>query len=358
MAGGLCRVAGVRDGIVVSNQVGGVSKDIWVLASEPERDAALETADKPLLVLRCELEVPAHVADNVFWVGRYAERADAVARVLRQVLRRRLEPDQAMDNPRLAALTEIAARVTGALPTDDAALEGKHLLAGTKKAVPWEDLLALADLSPDYRQRNRGTAPPDMLVGLIVGDETHPRSIVYQLRRLEHLLSGLSPQIVPPQRSVEDELLQQALEQLMPAGVPVATELEAALDGKLSSVQTHLTAISDQLTRHYFSRPDRLQQLVVRGLRAGDGLARARPDEQPDPRRPLRHHRLGPRLRRCHAAQRSHLRRRHAHVGRRCGYGAGGVREARFIWTSRYRRANTAACCVMTTAARSIPICG
>jgi hypothetical protein len=133
MAGGLCRVAAVRDGTMVSNQAGGVSKDIWVLASEPEREAALDAADKPLLVLGGELEVPSHVADNVFWVGRYAERADAAARVLRQVVRRNPEPDRAADDARLAALVAVAKRGDGALPAD-AGRAGKGPAGGARIA--------------------------------------------------------------------------------------------------------------------------------------------------------------------------------------------------------------------------------
>lgn len=370
MAGGLCRVAGVRDGIVVSNQLGGVSKDVWVLASEPERDVALTPADKPLLVLRGELEVPAHVADNVFWVGRYAERADAAARVLRQVLRGMLEPDRAADSPRLATLVRIAARVTGALPLTDAIISDRDLLAalndrqrpgsvrfdltalrragrsvrerfsadtwrvlngldvestnaaelrlapaevdrillllaafaglgaesmhrgqgwrfleigrrleralmtllvlravcqasGSANAVPWDDLLGFADVSADYRRRHQTTAAAAIVIDLFIGDETNPRSVVYQLRRLEQLLQGLSTQIVPPQRSAEEEMVQAALEELAPQGTAMKAEFDAELDARLARAQQHLTAISDQLARGYFSRPDRPQQLVA-----------------------------------------------------------------------------------------------
>jgi len=370
MAGGLCRVAAVPDSVVVSNQVGGVSKDIWVLASEPEREVALEAADKPLLVLRGELEVPAHVADNVFWVGRYAERADAAARMLRQVLRRRLEPDRSADDPQFAALLTVAARVTGALPLEVAKLSDKELLAAlydrqrggsmrfdlsalrraaravrerfssdtwrvlnaldvdstdagelrrapaeidrvllllaafsglgaesmhrgqgwrfleigrrleralmtlsmlravcppsaAATAVPWEDLLTLADVSADYRRRHRGALPPALLIDLFAGDETNPRSIAYQLRRLEQLLTGLSPQIVPPQRSPEEEMLQTALEAIATQGSSDAVALDTEFDARLAQVQKDLLALSDQLTLSYFGRPDRLQQLVT-----------------------------------------------------------------------------------------------
>ena len=130
-------------------------------------------------------------------------------------------------------------------------------------AAPWEDLLALADVSPDYRRRHQAMAPAMILVGLFVGDETNPRSIVYQLRRLEQLLKGLSPQIVPPQRSAEEELLEAALAEVTPQALQAASDLDADLDARLARIQTSLLAVSEQLTRSYFGRPDRLQQLVT-----------------------------------------------------------------------------------------------
>ena len=44
---GSCRVAPTRDSSVVSNQRGGVSKDVWVLASEPEREVEPARSGRP-----------------------------------------------------------------------------------------------------------------------------------------------------------------------------------------------------------------------------------------------------------------------------------------------------------------------
>ena len=65
------------DQLVVSNQAGGISKDTWVLATEPEKHISL-LADRRDLRLAPDKggEVPGRVADNMFWVGRYAERAE------------------------------------------------------------------------------------------------------------------------------------------------------------------------------------------------------------------------------------------------------------------------------------------
>ncbi|MGH7789168.1 MAG: circularly permuted type 2 ATP-grasp protein, partial [Candidatus Binatia bacterium] len=117
MPGGLCRVAPTCDSGVVSNQRGGISKDVWVLASEPEREISLLTpADRPLSVVRGGQEVPWRVADNLFWAGRYAERAEGSARVLREVLQRVLDLDAAPYDPHLPALLRAVTQVTTTFP--------------------------------------------------------------------------------------------------------------------------------------------------------------------------------------------------------------------------------------------------
>jgi len=117
MPGGLGRVAPTRASSVVSNQRGGVSKDVWVLASEPERDTTLLiAADRPLPLERGGQEVPGRVADNLFWAGRYAQRAEGAARVLREVLRRVLDVDAAPDDPYVPSLLRAATAVTGTFP--------------------------------------------------------------------------------------------------------------------------------------------------------------------------------------------------------------------------------------------------
>lgn len=117
MPGGLCRVGPTRTSSVVSNQRGGVSKDVWVLASEPERDVeVVSAAPRPLPVARGGQEVPGRVADDLFWVGRYAERAEGAARLLREVLQRTLDLDAAPLDPHLPALLRALTQATGTYP--------------------------------------------------------------------------------------------------------------------------------------------------------------------------------------------------------------------------------------------------
>ena len=89
MPGGLARVATGRDSPVVSTSDVRISKDIWVTASAPEHILHLPSTTKQSrthIVFEGQNELPSRVAENLFWLGRYAERAEGTIRLLRTVL--------------------------------------------------------------------------------------------------------------------------------------------------------------------------------------------------------------------------------------------------------------------------------
>jgi len=87
MPGGLTRVSSEENKLVVSNQSGGMSKDTWVLATEPEKFVSLiSERHQERLAPDKGGAVPGRVADNMFWAGRYLERADFSSRILRLTL--------------------------------------------------------------------------------------------------------------------------------------------------------------------------------------------------------------------------------------------------------------------------------
>jgi uncharacterized alpha-E superfamily protein len=86
--GGLVRVA-EAEGSVVSMQRGGHSKDAWVLWDGPvDTFSMLRPRNEPVELRRVSRVVPSSVADNVFWLGRYVERAESIARILRSMISR------------------------------------------------------------------------------------------------------------------------------------------------------------------------------------------------------------------------------------------------------------------------------
>jgi uncharacterized circularly permuted ATP-grasp superfamily protein/uncharacterized alpha-E superfamily protein len=87
MPGGLARFASDAHAEIVSMQRGGGSKDIWVLCDSDEGSeeatAPIARADRAPHVHH---DLPSTLVENLFWMGRYAERCDYKARLLRATL--------------------------------------------------------------------------------------------------------------------------------------------------------------------------------------------------------------------------------------------------------------------------------
>ncbi len=86
MPGGLTRVSTKKTSQAVSIQRGAGSKDTWVPGGSGEplvvsRPALGPSADHPSWT-----NLPSRVADNLFWLGRYAERLESRVRLLRALL--------------------------------------------------------------------------------------------------------------------------------------------------------------------------------------------------------------------------------------------------------------------------------
>jgi uncharacterized circularly permuted ATP-grasp superfamily protein/uncharacterized alpha-E superfamily protein len=86
--GGLARVSSSIDTPVVSMQRGGGSKDTWVLSDGPVDTFSLQIPrDVPVTLIRGAVsDLPSRAADHIFWLGRYAERSEHLARMLRCIL--------------------------------------------------------------------------------------------------------------------------------------------------------------------------------------------------------------------------------------------------------------------------------
>jgi uncharacterized circularly permuted ATP-grasp superfamily protein/uncharacterized alpha-E superfamily protein len=88
MPGGLVRIAGADDQ-VVSMQRGGRSKDAWVLWDGPiDTFSLLRPRNQPVQLQRARVDLPSRSADHLFWLGRYAERSECIARLLRCLMTR------------------------------------------------------------------------------------------------------------------------------------------------------------------------------------------------------------------------------------------------------------------------------
>ncbi len=159
LPGGLSRSASSTGEYIAGGS--SVSKDTWVVGGEEEPYQTLwdtQPGEKPDALSEGH-HLPSRAGENLFWAGRYAERADSIARLLRRVLRTYFESDRAPDQPggrHLRALLFALTDVSGSLPGFHAeGVEGEALLA-----APEEEIFRL------------------------VTDETHPGSLASVVRSL------------------------------------------------------------------------------------------------------------------------------------------------------------------------------
>jgi uncharacterized circularly permuted ATP-grasp superfamily protein/uncharacterized alpha-E superfamily protein len=89
MPGGLTRVSSSLESLRLSIVEGHRSKDTWVLSDGPVAPITLlRTGDEDVPLRRGGVDLPSRVAEDFFWLGRQAERAEALARLLRTVTMR------------------------------------------------------------------------------------------------------------------------------------------------------------------------------------------------------------------------------------------------------------------------------
>ena len=382
MPGGLGRVSSSSSSFVTSNQLGGIGKDVWVLASEPERQVSLlAPVDRPIAVSRGGDEVPGRVADDLFWLGRYSERSEALARLLREVLLRLLATERAhvdgtvplllravtqqsdtypgfigeegaellaapeaellqliLDPRRTGGLrfnidalartgrsvrdrlSSDTSRVIGAIdgelarPCDLAAareslqrlilllagfvgltaesmsqgqgwrflqlgrtleralqtialLRGVVLPAGALMVPACEALLGILHSVKTYRRRYRSRIQVGAVLDLLLLDESNPRSLAFQLVRVEEHVIALVRDQEGAQRSRAERLALDALTTLRlfdVASVADADDEDSAeeLERLLLRVAQVLHELADEIASRYFQPADRPQQMV------------------------------------------------------------------------------------------------
>lgn len=89
MPGALARTSWSLDPLELSIRKGEGSKDVWVLADGPvDHVTLLEEPGSAISLRRSGTELPSRSADNIFWLGRQLERAEASARLLRSAASR------------------------------------------------------------------------------------------------------------------------------------------------------------------------------------------------------------------------------------------------------------------------------
>ncbi len=127
--------------------------------------------------------------------------------------------------------------------------------------------LTLSDSASAYRSRYMMTARPAAVMDLLVLDETNPRSLAYQIVRLEEVLNDMPTEV--QYRRPEHRL---ALCLLTDLRLLDADVIAADADGERKALmelvtrcQKDLAQISDLIARAFFAHADAPEALVSQG---------------------------------------------------------------------------------------------
>ena len=96
MPGGFCRVSDQQDARAISMGEGALAADVWVLSQGPVERVSLMANRDDVKVRRIMGNLPSRAADNLFWLGRYLERAEATLRLVRALCTSLMDADAAV----------------------------------------------------------------------------------------------------------------------------------------------------------------------------------------------------------------------------------------------------------------------
>jgi len=378
MPGGLTRVSTADSSLVVSMQLGGESKDTWVLGSSEEPSLLRRQLTLPIGVVAGKRDLPSRVAENLLWLGRYAERVEGIARFVRALLPslsgeedfgravsletatsllmglgylppetataslgeqyrqvQRWLTEMVFDSSQTSllrwnlkemrrtawhlkerlsidtwrVLQQLESQFSGFFPSNpedrylagmdlldgvivtlsafsgllmesttrgfgwrfleigrrlERALQSAELLASGLSSAPVEMeahlqiLLQIADSSITYRSRYPTILQADLLLEVLLTDETNPRSIAFQLVTLEQHVIGLQELQDEGHEGVERELASRCVAAIRGVSAPDISRRDAlgrfaALDELIGTLRETLYEISDALTSTYLS---------------------------------------------------------------------------------------------------------
>jgi uncharacterized circularly permuted ATP-grasp superfamily protein/uncharacterized alpha-E superfamily protein len=126
LPGGLARVAG-GGADIAAMQRGGSSAGVWTLTQgEVDSSTLLTRALTPAMLAQRKRLVTSRAAENLFWLGRYTERAENTIRLARLTLEC-LDGEDQSSEPLLQWLSTMAVSNTLVLPGVPSAVKARHL---------------------------------------------------------------------------------------------------------------------------------------------------------------------------------------------------------------------------------------
>lgn len=233
MPGGLCRAGTGPDARVVSMQRGGSAKDIWVLSPAPVSTFSLLRRDlTPADLVRSGANLSSRVVENLYWFGRYAERCDGTARLLRLAMGRTIDAVRSAEHPNWRAIAQL--------------LRNCHVLPEDEPAPGADDLGLLRVLRAATVDASRPGLAADLQQLLRVAGQLRERLSVDNWRSLSALVQEFE------RRAAQPMSLANALSAIDRAIVAFMSLSGFALDGMTRDLGWRFLSIGRRIERLQF----------------------------------------------------------------------------------------------------------
>jgi uncharacterized circularly permuted ATP-grasp superfamily protein/uncharacterized alpha-E superfamily protein len=96
MPGGFCRTSERPDIRAISMTEDACAADVWVIDDEPVEQVSLLASQENIKARRITGHLPSRAADNLYWLGRYLERAEATLRLIRSICASLMDTESAV----------------------------------------------------------------------------------------------------------------------------------------------------------------------------------------------------------------------------------------------------------------------
>lgn len=111
LPGGLTKVSQSSLNPVSGLQIGGGSKDTWILGANESPQIQEPIRFESRAAERMLTGAPSRIADNLFWLGRYSERLEHTTHILRAISSRLLDEFESRTLEQIAALTRVMSAI-------------------------------------------------------------------------------------------------------------------------------------------------------------------------------------------------------------------------------------------------------
>ena len=165
MPGGFARIGAGDDVAAIAMQSGGAAADVWIVSDKPVSKSTLLPPEESF-TRNMPGSLPSRAADNLYWLGRYIERAEGALRILRAWHLRYAESA----NPDAPLLADVA-RYLKSIDMDMAKAVPAPLLANVNSAIysasnirdrfSPDGWLALTDLAKTTKRFHEAAQPGD-----------------------------------------------------------------------------------------------------------------------------------------------------------------------------------------------------